>query len=86
MKCFSFFSIQSYFAAPKNIKLNSTHYFVMKIPNKRGLQQIAFNRSSDTDIQDFMNLYKNCTAKPYFFWLLILLLHEIILYVSKIFF
>ena len=39
----------------------------MKIPNKRELQQIASNHSSDSDFQDFMNLYKNCTAKPYSF-------------------
>ena len=55
----------SYFAVPKNIRLNSAHYFVMKIPNKRDLQQIAFNYSSDIDFQDFMNLYKKSTAKPY---------------------
>ena len=56
---------QSYFAAPINIRRNSSHYFVMKIPNKRELQQIAFNHSSDIDFQDFMNLYKKRTAKPY---------------------
>ena len=39
----------------------------MKIPNKRELQQIAFNRSSDIDFKDFINLYKKCTAKPYSF-------------------
>ena len=39
----------------------------MKIPNKRELQQIASNDSSDSDFQDFMNLYKKCTAKPYSF-------------------
>ena len=39
----------------------------MKIPNKRELQQIASNHSSDSGFQDFMNLYKNCTAKPYSF-------------------
>ena len=39
----------------------------MKIPNKSGLQQIAFNHSSDIGFQDFMNLYKKCTAKPYSF-------------------
>ena len=61
------FITQSYFAVPKNIRLNSTHYFVMKIPNKRELQQIAFNHSSDIDFQDFMNLYKKCTAKPCYF-------------------
>ena len=37
----------------------------MKIPSKRELQQIPFNHSSDIDFQDFTNLYKNCTAKPY---------------------
>ena len=50
------FITQCYFAVPKSIKLNSTHYFVMKIPNKREFQQIAFNHSSYIDFQDFMNL------------------------------
>ena len=58
------FITQSYFPVSKNIRLNSTHYFVMKISNKRKLQQIAFNHSSDINFQDFMNLYKKCTAKP----------------------
>ena len=31
------FIAQSYFAVSKNIRLNSTHYFVMKILNKRKL-------------------------------------------------
>ena len=53
-------------AVPKNIRLNSAHYFVMKIPNKRKLQQIAFNHSSDI-FQGFINLYKKCTAEPYSF-------------------
>ena len=39
----------------------------MKILNKRELEQTAFNHSADIDFQDFMNLYKNCTAKPYSF-------------------
>ena len=39
----------------------------MKIPNKRELQQIVFNHSSDIDFQDFMNLYKKCTTEPYYF-------------------
>ena len=64
---FLVFITQSYFALSKNIRLNYTHYFIMKIPNKRELQQIAFNHSSDIDFQDFMNLYKKCTAKPYSF-------------------
>ena len=61
------FNTQSYFAVPKDIRLNSTQYFVMKIPNKRELQQIAFNHSSDVEFQDFMNLYEKCTEKPYSF-------------------
>ena len=55
----------------------------MKTPNKRELQEIAFNHSPDVDFQDFMNLYKNCTLKPYSFRLLILLVHQIILYVLE---
>ena len=39
----------------------------MKIPNKRELQQIACNHSSNIDFKDFTNLYKKCTAKPCFF-------------------
>ena len=61
------FITKSYFAVLKNIRLYSAHYFVMKIPNKRELQQIAFNHSSDIDFKDLMNLYKKCIAKPYSF-------------------
>ena len=58
---------QSYFALPKDIKQNSTRCFIIKIPNKRELQQTAFNHSSGIDFKDFMNLYKKCTEKPYSF-------------------
>ena len=78
------FITQSYFVVPKNITLNSTHYFVIKVPSKRGLQQIWFNHFSDIDLQDFMNLYRKSTAEPIFFWLLILLLQQTILYVLEI--
>ena len=44
---------QSYFPIPKNIRLNSTHFFILKIPNKQELQQITFNNSSDIDFNDF---------------------------------
>ena len=59
LKIFLVFISQSYFAVSKNIGVNSIQYFVMKIPKKRQLQQIAFNHSSDIDFQDFMDLYKN---------------------------
>ena len=51
---------QSYFAVPKNY----THYFIMKIPNKRELPQTTFNHSSDIDFRDLINPYNKCTAKP----------------------
>ena len=61
------FITQFYFAIPKNIRLNSLHNFIMKIPNKRDFQQIAFNNSSDIDFKRFMNLYKRGTPKQYSF-------------------
>ena len=41
-----------------------THYFIMKIPNKRELKQAASNHSSDIEFKDFMKLYKDFTKKP----------------------
>ena len=77
LNIFVFITILS---APKNIRLNSTHYFAMKIPNKRKLQQIAFNYSSHIDFQDLIKVY--CRT-IFFFWLLILLFHQITFYVSE---
>ena len=56
------FIAQSHFKIPKDARLRSTHFFIMKIPYKRKLQQIA---SSDIDSKDFMKIYKKCTAEPY---------------------
>ena len=61
------FITQSYFKVPKEVRLNSTHFFIMKIPNKRELQQIALNHSSNIDFKDFMKIYQKCTVKPYSF-------------------
>ena len=47
------FTTQSYFKVLKDVRLNSTHFFILKIPNKRELQQIALNHSSDIDFKDF---------------------------------
>ena len=47
--------------------MNTTHFFIMKIPNKRELQQTELNHSSDVDFKDFMNTYKKCIAEPYSF-------------------
>ena len=59
------FIIQSYFKVPKDVRLNSTHFLIMKIPSKRELQQIALNHSSDIDFKDFIKIYNKCTAEPY---------------------
>ena len=59
------FITQSYFKVPKDVRLNSTHFFIMKILNKRELQQIILNHSSDIDFKDFMKIYKECTKEPY---------------------
>ena len=58
------FNTQSYFKVPKDVRRNSTHFFIMKIPNKRELEQIALNHSPDIDFQNFLNIYKKCTAEP----------------------
>ena len=51
----------------KSVRLNSTHYSIKKTPNKGELQQTAFNHSSDIDFKVFMNLYKECNGKAYYF-------------------
>ena len=61
------FITKSYFKVPKDVTLNSTHFFIMKIPNKRELQQIVLNHSSDIDFKDFMKIYKKYTKEPYSF-------------------
>ena len=61
------FITQSYFNVPKDVRLNSTHFFIMKIPNERELQQIALNHSLDINSKDFIKIYKKYTAEPYSF-------------------
>ena len=61
------FITQSYFKVPKDVRLNTTHFFIAKILNKRELQQIAINHSSDISTKDFTNIYRKCTAEPYSF-------------------
>ena len=60
------FITQSYFKVPKDVRLNSTHFFIMKIPNKRELEQIALNHSSYCDFKVTFFI-KKCTAEPYSF-------------------
>ena len=58
---------QSYFSVPKDVRLNSTHYLIMKINNKRESKNIAINHSADNDCDDFIKIYSECTKEPYNF-------------------
>ena len=77
-KLFIVFITQSYFKVPKDVRLNSTHFFIMKIPNKRELQQIALTHSSDIDFKDFIIFLKNALQNHTLFWLMIQLYHQMI--------
>ena len=55
------------FGVSKDTILNCTHYLIMKIHNKRELQQIAINHSADIDCRDFLRIYRNCTNEPHSF-------------------
>ena len=61
------FITHSHFSVPKNVRLNITHFFIMKILNKRELQQISINHSSDICTKNFIDIYRKCTDKPYSF-------------------
>ena len=59
------FITQSYFSFPKDVRLNSTHYLIMKINNRKELQNIAINHSADIDYKDFMKIYRECVREPF---------------------
>ena len=61
------FITQSYFRALKDARLNSTHYILMKIGNKKELKRIAEEKSGHLDYKDFLKIYNCCTGKPYSF-------------------
>ena len=44
-------------SVPKDVRLNSTHSLILKINNKRELQNIAINHSADIDYNDFLKIY-----------------------------
>ena len=61
------FITQSYFSVPKDVRLNSTHYLIMKISNNRELQNITINHSVDIGYKDFVKIDRDCTKKTYSF-------------------
>ena len=61
------FITQSYFSVPKEARLNSTDYLIMKIHSKREIQNIAINHSAYIHCKDFLRISRNCTKEPYSF-------------------
>ena len=61
------FITQSYFKALKDARLNSTHYILMKIGNKKELKKIAEEKSGPLDYKYFLKMYNYCTEEPYSF-------------------
>ena len=62
------FIAQSNFKIPKDVRLNTTHFFIAKIPNEREFKQIAMDDSSDINTNDFTNIYRQCTVESYSFF------------------
>ena len=62
------FSTQLYFKVPKDVRLIYTHFLIMKIPNKRELQQIDLNHSFDIDFKDFIKIYKKMRCRTILFF------------------
>ena len=58
IKYFTCFITQSYFPVSEDVRLNSTHYLIININNRRELQNIAINHSADIDYQNFIKIYR----------------------------
>ena len=76
---FLVFITQSYLKVTKDVRLNTTHFFITKISHRRELQQIALNHLSDISTKDFIKIYKICTDEPYSFLVNDTTLNQIIL-------
>ena len=61
------FITQSDFSVSKYVRLNSTHYLIMKINNRKESQNMAINHSADIDYKPFMKIYRKCTREPFNF-------------------
>ena len=72
------FITQSYFKVPKDVRPNSTHFFIMKIPNKGELQQIALIIHQLLALKISLRFTKNVLLDHILFWLMMLCFHQII--------
>ena len=62
------FITQSCFSVPKDVRLNSTHYLIVKINNRKELQNNAINHSADIDYNDFVRIYREIHKKSILFF------------------
>ena len=61
------FITQSYFSVPKDVRLNSNHYLIMKTYNKKELQNIEINHSANIDYKENLQIYRECRKEPFSF-------------------
>ena len=61
------FITQSYFSVPKDVRLNSDHYLIMKTYNKKELQNIEINHSANIDYKENLQIYRECRKEPFSF-------------------
>ena len=73
------FITQSYFSVPKDVRLNSTHYLIIKIDSNRELKNIAINHAADIDYKYFVNIYRECIKRSYSFLITSTTLQQVIL-------
>ena len=64
------FITQSYFRTPKDARLNTTHYILMKIGSKKELKSIAEEKLGYLDYKEFLKIYNYCQKEPYSFMLI----------------
>ena len=67
IKYFTCFYHTVLFSVPKDVRLNSTHYLITKINNRKELQNVAINHSANIGYKDFMKIYRECTKEPFNF-------------------
>ena len=64
------FITQSYFWVPKDIRLNTRHFFIMSISNRRELQDIAISHSFDINLDEFKRLSRRYRVDRYSFFVI----------------
>ena len=67
-KHFTCFYHSILFFCSKRCQIKLTHYLIMKINNRKELQNIAINHSADIDYKQLIKIYRECTKQPFNFF------------------